>query len=66
VIQEELRQGVEAELSGSWLVENCNGLTAAAMVTHTDGHAERDAALLMIEKKQQGHTRRITVGADRS
>ena len=34
-VQEELRQGVEAELSGSCaLVEDRNGLIAAAMVTH--------------------------------
>jgi hypothetical protein len=49
---------------GHALVENRNGLIAAAMVTHADGYAERDAALLMLEKKQQGRTRRITVGAE--
>jgi len=47
-------------------VENRNGLIAAAMVTHADGYAERDAALLMIDKQQQGRTRRITVGADKA
>ena len=36
------------------LVENRNGLIAAAMVTHADGYAERDAALLMLQDKQQG------------
>ena len=48
--------GKESKLSylGHALVENRNGLIAAAMVTHADGYAERDAALLMIEKKQQG------------
>ncbi len=36
------------------------------MVTHADGYAERDAALLMLAERQQGHTRRITVGADKA
>jgi hypothetical protein len=47
-------------------VENRNGLIAAAMVTHADGYAERDAALLMLYEKQQGRSRRITVGADKA
>jgi transposase len=40
--------GKESKLSylGHVLVENRNGLIAAAMVTHADGYAERDAALL--------------------
>jgi transposase len=60
--------GKEAKLSylGHALVENRNGLIAAAMVTHADGYAERDAALLMLQKKQQGRVRRITVGADKA
>jgi hypothetical protein len=33
---------------GHALVENRHGLIAAAMVTHADGYAERDAALLML------------------
>jgi transposase len=59
--------GKESKLSylGHALVENRNGLIAAAMVTHADGYAERDAALLMLAEKQQGRTRRITVGADK-
>ena len=59
--------GKESRLSylGHALVENRNGLIAAAMVTHADGYAERDAALLMLATKQQGHSRRITVGADK-
>ncbi len=36
------------------------------MVTHADGYAERDVALLMLNDKQQGRSRRITVGADRA
>jgi transposase len=60
--------GKESKLSylGHALVENRNGLIAAAMVTHADGFAERDAALLMLHEKQQGHARRITVGADKA
>jgi len=40
--------GQEAKLSylGHTLVENRNGLIAAAMTTQADGTAERDAALL--------------------
>jgi len=60
--------GKESKLSylGHALVENRNGLIAAAMVTHADGYAERDAALLMLQKKQQGRSRRITIGADKA
>jgi transposase len=60
--------GKESKLSylGHALVENRNGLIAAAMVTHADGYAERDAALLMLAEKQRGRTRRITVGADKA
>jgi len=60
--------GEESKLSylGHALVENRNGLIAAAMVTHADGYAERDAALLMLAEKQQGRARRITLGADKA
>jgi transposase len=60
--------GKESKLSylGHALVENRNGLIAAAMVTHADGFAERDAALLMLQQKQQDRPRRITVGADKA
>ena len=60
--------GKESKLSywGHALVENRNVLIAAAMVTHADGYAERDAALLMFEQKQEGRSRRITVGADKA
>jgi hypothetical protein len=47
-------------------IENRNGLIAAAMVTHADGYAERDAALLMLAEKQRGRARRITLGADKA
>jgi transposase len=60
--------GKESKLSylGHALVENRNGLIAAAMVTHADGYAERDAALLLLEQKQRGRWGRITVGADKA
>jgi len=60
--------GKESKLSylGHALVENRNGLIAAAMVTHADGYAERDAALLMLDQKQKNRSRRITVGADKA
>ena len=51
--------GKESKLSylGHALVENRNGLIAAAMVTHAGGYAERDAALLMLQQKQKGRSR---------
>ena len=49
---------------GHALVENRNGLIAAAMVTQADGFAEREAALLMLESQRRG--RRLTVGADKA
>jgi hypothetical protein len=60
--------GKESKLSylGHALVENRNGLIAATMVTHADGYAERDAALLMLAEMQAGRSRRITVGADKA
>ena len=36
------------------------------MATQADGHAERDAALLMLHKRQKDSSRRITVGADKA
>jgi transposase len=60
--------GKESHLAylGHTLVENRNGLIAAAMVTQADGYAEREAALLMLQDKQEGHSRRITIGADKA
>src|ERR1700686_1500790 len=60
--------GKESKLSylGHAMVENRNGLIAAAMVTHADGYAERDAALLMLHEQQKHRSRRITVGADKA
>ena len=60
--------GTESKLAylGHALVENRNGLIAAAMVTQADGYAEREAALLMLAEKQKDRSRRITVGADKA
>jgi len=60
--------GKESKLSyfGHAWAENRNGLIANAMVTQADGYAERDAALLMLDRKQKGSARRITVGADKA
>jgi len=60
--------GKESKLAylGHALVENHNGLIAAAAVTQADGHGERKAALEMLQNKQNGRKRRITVGADKA
>ena len=60
--------GQEAKLSylGHTVVENRNGLIAAAMTTQADGTAERDAALLMVAGLTDNHRRRITLGADKA
>jgi len=60
--------GKESHLAylGHTLVENRNGLIAAAMVTQADGFAEREAALLMLADRQKDRKRRITVGADKA
>ena len=60
--------GKESRLAylGHVLVENRNGLIAAAMATTADGHAERDAALLMLSQRQRRRARRVTVGADKA
>ena len=60
--------GKESKLAylGHALVENRKGLIAAALATQADGHAERDAALLMLYKRQKDSSRRITVGADKA
>jgi IS5 family transposase len=59
--------GRESKLAylGHALVENRNGLIAAAMATQADGYAEREAAL-MLQDMQKGRKRRITVGADKA
>ena len=60
--------GKESHLAylGHALVENRNGLIAAAMTTQADGYAEREAALLLLEEKQKVSSKRLTVGADKA
>jgi IS5 family transposase len=60
--------GQEAKLAylGHMVVENRNGLIAAAMATQADGLAERDAAILLVAGLQDHNQRRITVGADKA
>jgi transposase len=59
-------KGAEAKLSylGHALMENRNGLLVRTMVTHADGTAERDAALLMASKIRGN--RLVTLGGDKN
>ena len=59
-------QGMEARLAflGHALMENRCGLVVDACLTNADGHAERLAALVMIEKHAD-RPRAITLGADK-
>ena len=58
-------QGKESKLSycGNLLVENRNGLIIDAEVFQANGTAERDAALIMLEKLPSTHA--VTVGGDK-
>lgn len=58
--------GKEARLCfmGHALMENRSGLAVDACLTQADGHAEREAALAMIEPRAD-RPRRITLGADK-
>jgi transposase len=65
--------GQEARLAylGHVLLENRNGLIVDAMLTHADGTAERDAALLMLHHQWRKRARRgqhgpMSVGADKA
>ncbi len=58
----------EARLAylGHLLIENRHGLIADAMATRADGHAEREAGLLMLHAQwKRAPGRRRTVGADK-
>jgi len=59
-------EGKEAKLCymGHALMENRNGLVVEACLSRADGHAERNAALAMIERHAD-RPKRITVGADK-
>jgi transposase len=58
--------GKEAKLSynGNLLTENRNGFIITTEVFQANGTAERDAALVMLERLPGGH--RVTVGADKA
>jgi transposase len=60
--------GSEARLSylGHTLVENRSGLIVGAYLTEADGHAERDAALLMAYQRRKQTRKRITLSADKA
>ncbi len=49
---------------GHLLMENRNGLIVDALLTHATGTAERDAALAMLDRREQ--RRRITLAADKA
>ena len=59
-------EGKEAKLCymGHALMENRNGLAVDGCLTHADGHAERIAALAMVEPRAD-RPGRVTVGADK-
>ena len=59
-------EGKEAKLCymGHALMENRNALVVEACLTHADGHAERHAALAMIEPRADRPVR-IALGADK-
>ena len=46
-------------------MENRNGLIVQADLTRADGHAERKAALDMIDRHSPARSRRLTLGADK-
>jgi len=50
---------------GHALMENRSGLIVQGDLTQADGHAERRAAIDMIDRHSPGSTRRLTVGADK-
>jgi transposase len=60
--------GQESKLSylGHVLMENRNGLIVDAMVTHADGTAERDAAMLMVHKRWKKRLPVRSLGADKA
>lgn len=59
-------RGQEAKLcfSGHVLMENRNGLVLDVLVSQANGTAERDAALLMLDRRR-GPRKRVTLGADK-
>lgn len=60
--------GSEARLSylGHTLVENRSGLIVGTYLTEADGHAERDAALLMLYEKRKKSKKPMSLGGDKA
>ena len=61
-------KGKEAKLCfmGHALMENRHGLVVQAATSQADGHAERKAALEMIDRQAPGTSNRLTLGADKA
>jgi transposase len=61
-------KGKEAKLCfmGHALMENRHGLVVQAEATEADGHAERKAALEMIDRQAPGTSNQLTLGADKA
>lgn len=62
------RTGSELRYMGHTLTDNRHGLVVDAMATRADGHAEREAAKLMIAKARQAvadPSVEVTLGADK-
>jgi transposase len=51
-------------LAGHVLMENRNGLAVDVLITHATGTAEREAALVLLDR-QPGSRHRLTLGADK-
>jgi len=61
-------KGKESKLCfmGHALMENRHGLVVQAEATEADGHAERKAALEMIDRQAPGTSDQLTLGADKA
>jgi IS5 family transposase len=61
-------KGKESKLCfmGHALMENRHGLVVQAEATEADGHAERKAALEMIDRQAPGTSNQLTLGADKA
>jgi len=61
-------KGKEAKLCfmGHALMENRHGLVVQAETSQADGHAERKAALGMIDQQAPGTSNQLTLGADKA
>ena len=61
-------KGKEAKLCfmGHALMENRHGLVVQVETSQADGHAEREAALEMIDRQAPGTSNQLTLGADKA